>query len=189
MSLTQPIPMSLEDNPHATAMKCLKIKRIPPEIIAIILKFLYRPMFNTVINEITGRYGMESIWWNPSDNLLNLCRDVGTIQIKNYDKWGLFPHYILYKEFANGRYDEDDDEDMVEEGTEEMWEMVTCGRRHTILPWGQVVGICRNCVAYNFPCINLARETSDKLLEKWSLLEDPACRPVVDSLREGGFFD
>ena len=136
-------------------------------------------MFNTIIKDITNIYGMESIWWNPSNNLLNLCRDEGTIQIKNYDKWALFPHYILYKEFANGRYDEYDDEDMVEEGTEEMWKMTTCGVSQT----------CRNCVAYDFPCINLARETNDKLLGKWSLLEDPAFRPIVNSLREGGFFD
>jgi hypothetical protein len=78
---------------------------LPEELIIKIMKNL----FTNVLSDIKKRFATESIWYNPSKRLVDMCNDFGTIQIGYMDEFCLFREgnrgeYCDFKHCANCAY-------------------------------------------------------------------------------------
>ena len=72
--------MPLKNTSIAVSRKYLLFK-LPLELVDHILEFVYQSLVKELMKSITNNFKMESIWWNPSERLMGLCKDNGAIQI------------------------------------------------------------------------------------------------------------
>ena len=62
------------------------LTKLPSELVDYILEFVYQPLIKELMKSITNNFKIESIWWNPSERLLGLCKDNGVIQTGHFSR-------------------------------------------------------------------------------------------------------
>jgi hypothetical protein len=138
-------------NSYAIVRKKMRLHRIPQELIDIIFEMIMTNHKKQVTREIGDVDEYYSVWWNPSDELLSMCRDNGALQIGYYDTRSLFDIYPTFWELSRQQFSVFDDEDEIDDEIEEHFNHVSCGGAR----------ICYNCVCYNFPCRNKVMYSRD----------------------------
>ena len=163
------------------------LKILPMEIVDKILDHVYRDDHQDVLFFLTLRKYRISIWHNPSDRLIELCKERGTIQtgvvmceqingedvaaisqIKFIDPWSIWKSYIYFRmtylKRAN-RYGIDSTK-ITEDEITEYWKLKNpCAYG---CPLCEKAFPCMNNILYKFPGVSYRHHNvSDRIVKLW----------------------
>ena len=169
---------------------------LPTELLDIIYTMAARMDFESVVTEVHRRKETDSIWWNPSNRLIKICRERGGLQPRYYDMWALHPAFISYRDFTRQHYSMFDEEDEIESDIEEKFDIISC---HGPFSYGHQ-GQCKHCLMFRYPCISKGEPLENQeiyqqhsstkvdafkfpsLAHQWDISDEPHLRRLGEEL-------